>query len=244
MDGANPRHLGQNGGRIEQHPARAQHQRLDDKTCRIVARAKTLQRVIGRLLGPGMGEGHGVDGKEQRLIGGIVNTALADAHRADRVAVIGMLHHGDALALPLPQMAPMAQRHFQRDLDAGGAGIGEEGVGQAGDAHQALRDILRGLMRPSSKDQLIQLARLLGNRAADGRIGMAMRRHPPTGNRIDDAVALGGIEARPLGPRDQGDGFAKAMLGERMPDGRARHRSNSAMAAASVSGVTEARRGR
>src|SRR3546814_9962267 len=69
-------------------------------------------------------EGDSVDVEQQGLPRAVVDAALADRHRADRVAVIAMLEDEDAAAR-LADVEPIAERHLERDLDAGRARVRE-----------------------------------------------------------------------------------------------------------------------
>src|SRR3546814_8868343 len=82
-------------------------------------------------------EGDSVDVEQQGLPRAVVDAALADRHRADRVAVIAMLEDEDAAAR-LADVEPIAERHLERDLDAGRARVREEGASErgGGDADQ------------------------------------------------------------------------------------------------------------
>ena len=184
MRGADRLHLRKHRGRIHQHAPRPQHQRLDDE-CRRACSAFCLQRVkCGlRVLG---GKGHAADIEQHGGIGGIEHAARADRHRADRVAVIGMLHHHHAAAR-LATMRPVTERHLERDLDRGRPAVGEEHAGEriGQDAAQFMRHVFRGLVRPAGEDHLVEPLRLVGD-----------RRHDARGERGHHRVQRGGVERR------------------------------------------------
>ena len=191
--------------------------------------AMRIQRVQRRLLAPRFGKRDRADIEQQRRIGLVEHAARADRHRADRVAVIAMLHHQDAVAR-LAAIGPEAERHLQRDLDAGRSAVREEDMRKRVGHHrdQCARQRLGRLVGPAGEDDLVELGRLLRDRRHDPRMAVAMRRHPPGRDRIDDAPAVGGDERGALGMADQRDRLAQPMLGERMPD-RRRHPAKSSM---------------
>src|SRR3546814_18373594 len=77
--------------------------------------------------------------EQQGLIRAVGDAALADRHRADRVAVIAVLKDEDTVTI-LADVGESAERHLERDLDAGRTRVGEEDAGQriGGDADQQI----------------------------------------------------------------------------------------------------------
>ena len=73
------------------------------------------------------------DIEQQWLVGGIENAARAGRHRADGVAVIPVLERDDAFAR-LADVAPIAQRHLERDFYRCRPAVGEEHMPQSGGA--------------------------------------------------------------------------------------------------------------
>src|SRR3546814_19708164 len=96
--------------------------RFDDEgggfAIRFLGGAGGFERVERGLFHAFVREGDGVDVEKQGLPGTVVDAALADRHRADRVAVIAMLEDENAVARPA-DVEPIATRHLERDLDAG-----------------------------------------------------------------------------------------------------------------------------
>ena len=68
-----------------------------------------------------------IDVEQQRLVGGVENAARARRHRADGIAMIGVLERQDARAL-LADVAPVAERHLQCDFDRRRSAVGKENV--------------------------------------------------------------------------------------------------------------------
>src|SRR3546814_15254350 len=75
-----------------------------------------LERVEAGLLLPFVREGDGAHVEQQGLIRAVVDAALADRHRADRVAVIAVLKDEDTVTI-LADVGESAERHLERDLD-------------------------------------------------------------------------------------------------------------------------------
>src|SRR3546814_16483973 len=77
-------------------------------------------------------------------------------------------------------------------------------------------------------------------------MAVAVRRHPPRRDRIDDPRAIGGMQRGALGADDGGDRLAEPVLGEGVPDRRGHAKSSAwkavTTAAARVSGVSGSRR--
>src|SRR3546814_14256829 len=88
-----------------------------------------LERVGAGLLLPFVREGDGAHVEQQGLIRAVVDAALADRHRADRVAVLAVLKDEDTVTI-LADVGESAERHLERDLDAGRTRVGEEDAGQ------------------------------------------------------------------------------------------------------------------
>ena len=125
---ANAPHLGEHGGRVGQHAAGAEDQRLDDerrRPARVRQAASSASSVACSRACGGKRNAHDVE--QQRLVGGVEDAARAGRHGADGVAVIAVLERDDARAR-LAAVAPVAERHLERDLDRGRAAVGKEDV--------------------------------------------------------------------------------------------------------------------
>src|SRR3546814_9307099 len=81
-----------------------------------------------------------------------------------RVAVIAMLEDEDAAAR-LADVEPIAERHLERDLDAGRARVREEGASErgGGDADQFGGEGFGGFVRPAGEDELVELFGLVAD---------------------------------------------------------------------------------
>ena len=215
----NAAHFGEHPRRIDQHAAGAEDQRFDDEGGGFL-QASGFECVERGLFHAVMGEGDGVDVEQQRLPRAVVDAALADRHRADGVAMIAVVEDENAAAR-LAYVEPVAERHLERDLDAGRARVRKEDAGErgGGDADQFGGEAFGGLVRPAREDELVELFGLGPDRSHDLRVRMAVRRHPPARDRVDPAVAVAVIEARALGAVDQRNRLAEAVLGEGVPDG-------------------------
>src|SRR5258708_37501581 len=82
------------------------------------------------------------------------------------------------------------------------------------------------------EDHLIERLGLGPDRGDNLRMAMAVRNHPPRGNRIQDALSALQGQMRALGAHNLGKCRMQCMLGERMPDRRdllTAHREYSCM---------------
>ena len=176
---------------VDPHAARAQDQGLDDQCggWRRSAAASGLQGVERRLLASRLGEGQGFDLEQQGLIGAGEAAALAGGHRADRVAMIAMLERDDAVARRAA-IQPEAERHLQRDLDAGRSAVGVKHVIEPGgrDLDEPGRQLFGGLMGKIGEDDLVERFRLPADRGLDAGVAMTVGRNPPGGDRVDDTA--------------------------------------------------------
>ncbi len=183
--------------------------------------AGALQSVERRLLGAANWKGNTHDLEQQRLIGGVERRARASRHGSDRVAVIAMLQRDDARAL-LAEIAPIAQRHFDRDLDASGAAVRIEDVietlGREGD--EAARKRLRRLMRVAGEDDLIELLGLFADRPHDLGLAMAVGDDPPGRNGVENARSVHRLEPTAFGARDLDRARLQGVLRIGAPHGR------------------------
>src|SRR3546814_9401756 len=128
------------------HPAGAENERFDDEgggfAIRFWGGAGGFERGERGLFHAFVREGDGVDVEQQGLPGTVVDAALADRHRADRVAVIAMLEDENAVAR-LADVEPIAERHLERDLDAGRARVREEGASRSEEHTSELQSLMR-----------------------------------------------------------------------------------------------------
>ncbi len=179
MRAADIRHRAQDGGGIEQHAARAEHEGFDNQRRRARGAAQRFQRGQCRFAVT-CGKRDYADIEQQRVIRGIVHAARADRHRADRIAVIAVLHHDDAGA-PGAGVRVKTQRHLERDFDCGRSAVGEEHARKVcwHQVAKALRDGFGWGVSPSGEDHLIKLFGLFADCGDNARVVVAVRRHPP-----------------------------------------------------------------
>src|SRR3546814_5435023 len=81
-----------------------------------------------------------------------------------------MLEDEDAAAR-LADVEPIAERHLERDLDAGRARVREEGASErgGGDADQFGGEGFGGFVRPAGEDELVELFGLVADCRHDAR---------------------------------------------------------------------------
>ena len=115
------------------------------------------------------------------------------------VAVIAVLERDDALAR-LADVAPVAERHLQRDLDRVEPLSEKKTCASPGGAivEQAAREPLGRLVREAGEDHLVEPVRLRLDRRDDARMAVAVRDDPPRRDGVEDAAAVARLRARRL----------------------------------------------
>src|SRR4051794_2919969 len=93
--------------------------------------------------------------------------------------------------------------------------------------NELTRERLGGLVSPTGEDDLIEPLGLLDDCPHDAGMAMAVSRHPPGGDRIDDPPAVRREEDGSLCVFDQRDRLIEAMLRKGVPDRRAHRKSSS-----------------
>ncbi len=177
---ANPLHLGKNRRRIDQHPARTQDQRLDDKRRDSAAAASRLQRVKRRVLSSLLRKGDALDVKQQRIIRRIENATLADGHSPDGVAMISAFQRENAAAF-FTAVPPETKRHLQCDFDGCRPAVREENILELRrrDRDEPAGKLFRRLVGETGKNNLIETIRLILDRLHDMRVTMTVGYNPP-----------------------------------------------------------------
>ena len=209
-------HPPQEGRPHQPHAAGALDQRLKDHgsgggvECLLeLIERLALARLHALVVPVGVRPAHMPHLEQQRLVGGGEQRALPEGHRAHGVAVIGALE-GDQLAplrrtrasLPVPPPLP---GHLQGHLNGRGAVIGEEQPLQASERAQACGQEFGGLVAEVGEDHLLQLQRLPGDRRGDRRFGVAVQRHPPAADGINQPPPIGQLQlAAPCRAHQQG----------------------------------------
>src|SRR3546814_1853376 len=111
-----------------------------------------------------------------------------------------MLEDEDAAAR-LADVEPIAERHLERDLDAGRARVREEGASErgGGDADQFGGEGFGGFVRPAGEVEMVELFGLVADCRHDARVGVAVGGDPPAGDGVDPASTVGGMETGVFG---------------------------------------------
>ena len=121
-------HAAQVALRVHEHPGGALHERLHDHRrhlARVVARA--ARSMAARSPGSALS---GVE--QQRAVERVEQVDPADRDRADRVAVVGHPRARRSGAPLLAALAPVLERHLERDLGGRGAGVRVEDAREPG----------------------------------------------------------------------------------------------------------------
>jgi hypothetical protein len=98
---------------VHQHPRGALHERLHDHRGDLALVVRQQPVHAGGVAGLGLQRV-----EQQRPVGGVEQVDPADRHGADRVAVVGHPQR-DELRPLLAALAPVLERHLERDLGGG-----------------------------------------------------------------------------------------------------------------------------
>src|SRR3546814_15310286 len=84
------------------------------------------------------------------------------------------MREDEEAASRLAEVEPIAERHLERDLDAGRARVREEGASErgGGDADQFGGEGFGGFVRPAGEDELVELFGLVADCRHDARVGV------------------------------------------------------------------------
>ena len=189
-------HLLEEGATHHRHPAGTLEQRLQDHRCgRLLQRG--LQHGQGRLF-PGVhigvippGGGPWTTGNGEQLVveGFTEQVAFAHGHGTEGVAVISAVE-GHDLVPRFATVHPPLTSDLQRHLHSGGTVVGEKQPIKSRELAQPLPQTFRRLMGEVSKNHLFEAGGLIGNGLGHHRVTMAMQRHPPAADGIDQGTAL------------------------------------------------------
>ena len=211
-------HAAEVAGRLDEDAARALDERLDDHSRGLLPVAVEDPLERRRVAG-----GDRALGEEQRLVGAVKEIDAAGGDRPDGVAVVALAEpdeRGPAGVLPA-LLAPELERHLQRDLGRGRAGVGVEDPVQAlgGDRGQPGGQLGRGSVGEAQHRRVRDTVELVADRAVDRRVAVAVDVAPERRRPVDVAGAVGGDQVGPLAALDDERILLlpAALLGERMP---------------------------
>ncbi len=146
------------------------------QTIDLAARAFETQRtpIAVRRFDPNRLEQH----RRERLR---EDRGFTGGHRADGVAVIGVMQGDEPVTLRLSEVPPILQRQLERDLNGCRAVVGIEHPGQPfrQDADETLGQFNSRTMGTSGEDDVFELASLLGQRFVEAGVRVAVNVHPP-----------------------------------------------------------------
>ena len=141
----------------------------------------------------------------------VVVLVVADLHRLEGVAVVGVLQGQNQGALGFSPVHVVLQGHFQGHLHRHAARVGEEGVVQI--AGEKLPQLFcqpeSGLVGEAAQHHVGELLHLLNDGPVELRVLVAVDHAPPGGHRVDE-FPVRGVEVDPLGVGNEvgrGHGF-------------------------------------
>src|SRR6185437_1346219 len=146
-------------------------------------------------------------------------TAGAHAHRAKGVAMVGILERRDDTAL-LAAIDPVLERDLDGDFHRRRSVIREKDALQPARRafDQCRREPRRRLVCEAGEDHLLERSRLFGNCRGDLRLRVAVQRHPPGRDRIEQRAAAVVVEVRALGAHDRDRLLVQPVLCVRVPE--------------------------
>ena len=219
-----PFHLAQEGTTHHGHATGTLQQRFQDHRGRRPLQGGCQHFECGlfpgvyiRVIPPGGRPGHPRHRKQLVFERFAEQVAFPNGHRTEGVTVIRAIERHDLVAWLAPVHPPLAgdlQRHFH----GGGSVVGKEQPFQPGDGTQPFTETFRRGMGEVRENHLLKTPGLLSNRLGHHRVAVAMQRHPPAADGIDQRATLlpqqqGAFPAdHPLGRRSGGH------LGERRPE--------------------------
>ncbi len=163
--------------------------------------------------------GRGSEHREQQgLEHGVEPGDAAQADVSEGVAVIGVFEGDEAVAgrLGIGLLAPVLEGHLERDLDGGGAVVGEEDAGEAGwgEVREAAGQFDGGGVGDSEERDVGHLVELAADGLVDAGVAMAVDVAPEGADAIEVAAAVGVEEVDALAAfDDQGVGRQPVGLG-------------------------------
>ena len=178
------------------HPAGTLQQRLQDhRSGRLLQRGlqhgqgRLLLRVHLRVIPPGGRPGTAGDREELVLEGFAEQVAFAHGHGPEGVAVIRPVE-GHDLVPWFAAVHPPLTGDLQCHLHSGGAVVGEKQAIEPRDPAESFAQTFRWLMGEIGKDHLFKAGRLIGNGLGHHRVTVAMQRHPPAADGVNQGNAL------------------------------------------------------
>ena len=219
--------------RIDDHPARAQQQRLEDhRRDRFAALAQrvaegvdardpALRVRLPRRAPVAVRRGDTAGGEQDRPERAQERLHAADAHAPGGVPVVPVIEADESGPLLPPEVAPALQRHLERHLHRRGAVVREEDAGQPlrGDRGEPRGQAHRGLVGDPGEQDVVQPLHLPRHRLPDPRVTVPVDDAPPARDGVVIPVPFRVDEEEPLRAVDQHRRFRHegAHLGVRMP---------------------------
>ena len=132
-------------------------------------------------------------GEEQRLEPRVEDVDPANAHRAERIAVISLGQADEARARRLAAKLPVLEGHLDADLHGRGTVVRIENLGKAGgsDLHEALCEQCRPVVGKPQLGRVFQSVHLGLDGLVDLLPAVAVDVGPDRGDAVEPAVAVG-----------------------------------------------------
>ncbi len=193
-------------GVVDGHAGRALDQGLDDEGGRVFVvffepagqgGGSALGHVGGRFARPRAARiraRHGGTQAHQRRVGFAEQRDVGDGKCAHGLAVVAAGHADETVLARAPGVAPVVRAHLERDLGGTRAVAAVEGMAQAGECGQALRQLHHRRVREAGEHDVVEAVELVLERGADGRVVVAEEVDPPGGDRVEITPAFVVVE--------------------------------------------------
>jgi hypothetical protein len=191
-------HVAQVALRMNQHPGGSLHERLQDHGGHLVAVLGQQALHVG-----GVARLRRERVEEQRPVERVEEVDPSHRDRADRVPVVGVAQRDEAgpPGILAAGLLPVLERHLERDLGRGRAGVGVEDAGQAGrgELHQPFRQLDRRRVAEPEHGRVGDAVELGPDGAVDVVVAVAVHVAPQRGDAVDVAPAIGVDQVGALG---------------------------------------------
>ncbi|MNT02651.1 hypothetical protein D3C72_1371560 [compost metagenome] len=177
---------------MQQHAARALHQRLD-KNARQLRRARLQELIQGGVGGVVARQVHDVVLGQHAPVQAVhAVVGVAHGHGAERIAVIAAPKRYKAAAAALALVQPELHRHFHGDFYRHRPGVGVEDAVQPRpqQAGQAARERQRGLVGQAAEHHMRHGIQLRAHGLGDVRVVVTVASRPPGRHAIDQAAPV------------------------------------------------------
>ena len=189
----------QEAGRLQPDPRRSLDERLDDYGGDL-----PVMEVEDALELRGVAWSDVMCVEEERAVALVEEVDPADRHRPDRVAVVRVAEADVGAALRLALLLEVLERHLERDLRRGRAGVRVEDAIKAGrrDLDQAIGQLGGQRVGEPQHRRVRDAVELIADRLVDAGMPVSVHVAPERGDAVDVATAVGADQVGALAALD------------------------------------------